>query len=145
LVTPAVIDYAQIGAFRIGVYYDSFDSVFAQVTKRYNFVSFDVRYRKMLLGTRDTITGWRAVTYDTASTKEMLIVSPSMRAMVYSATGLLSSYSLTGYTADVVFKGDQITSDNGWYKITNIRFHTVGDSFQLRECQLEELPLYQES
>ena len=143
--TNAIVGQMVVGNFRVGVWYDSFDDPFSILKKSLAAISFDVRYRKLELGDRDSVTGWRAITYDDTETREMLVVTPTNRATVAHATGILSTYAVAGLTADVVFKGDQIATSSGWYSIVAIKVHTIGDSFLYRECDLEYLPAYEET
>jgi len=144
VLTNAIIDQAVVGNFRIGVFYPDTDTSFNQLKKAFSSVSFDARYRKLELGDRDSTTGWRDMTYDDTETREIILVTSQNRATVYSVTGILATYATTAIVIDPVFKGDQIATAEGWFEIIHIKYHTLGDSFLYRECELEYLPTYQE-
>jgi len=145
--TNAIVDQAVVGNFRVGVWHDRYDKTFNGIQNASPFASiaWDVRYRKMQLGDRDSTTGWRDVSYDSSGTVDMIIVNPQNRGIIYSTCGILATYTVSGLTIDPVYKGDQICTPDGWYKIVNIKIHQLGDSFGFRECELEYLPSYQET
>ena len=141
--TYAIIDHAVVDNFRVGVWYDRFDTALNTLKRALPVVSFNVDYRRMLLGDRDATTGWRTVTYDTADTRDMLMINPSTRANIFTVSGLLSSYSVAGLTADPVYLGDRVNNEEGVFEIVNIKIHALGDSFLYRECELEHLPAHE--
>lgn len=141
--TPAIVGAATVGSFRIGAWFDYFRKAFNKLKKNTLFynVSFDIQLRSLRLGDRDATTGWRDITYDESETVEMIIVNPANRNVMYTACGLMATYNTSGVTQDVLYLGDQVVTDEGWYSVVNTKVHLIGDSFFYREVELEYLTM----
>jgi hypothetical protein len=106
-------------------------------------LSFDVTRRKLALGSANATTGWYVKSY-TESTIEMIIFPRAAQKLAVDA-GVYVRLDAVGLTADPVEEGDQIEDANSViYEVKTVKPHYFGDSFMWRECDLEELKLYQE-
>ncbi len=107
-------------------------------------MNLQVTKREMSLGSRDSVTGWRAISWAT-KTIEVIIFE---RGVTSSALPVGSYVRLDalGMTTDGLEEGNQILTDNGvYYDVEAVKEIFVGDSFYRRDCDLVKLPLYQAS
>lgn len=134
----------RIGFFRIGVYLPIWDEYLDSLKARFGDTAFDVTRRKLVLGSRDSTTGWRDVSY-TDSTIEMVIADRSTTQINLPA-GAYVRLDALGMTADVVLEGDQTKNvSNEYYEVKAIRkVKDPPDNFVRRDCDLVKLPLYRE-
>ena len=132
----AVLGYCELGYFRLGVYRDDWDKL---AKKFSSFTSLDVTHRRLMLGSRDSTTGWYAKSYE-EQTIEMIVVSRAATHMPLPP-GVYVRLDAVGLTADPVYEGDEIkTASDQYYQVETVREHPIGDSFFFRECDLTLLP-----
>lgn len=105
-------------------------------------VSFNVTRRAVSLGSRDSWSGWRAITF-TETTKDMVIIPQGASQLILMA-GVYPRLDAVGLTADAFAVGDQVKdSVNEYWDIKSIRDMYWGDSFIYRECDLVQSVMYQ--
>lgn len=104
-------------------------------------VSFEVTRRELVLGSRDSETGWREPSYS-ETTIEMIIVPRGARHLALLA-GAYPVLDAVGLTADLVSVGDQILDGNSEYwDVESIEPVYWGDSFVYRRCHLRHMVLH---
>lgn len=127
--------------FRWDVYRPDWDNKLLPAFKGSD-LSADVTRRKLVLGSRDSTTGWYNKSY-TEETIEMVILSRGSQCLAL-VPGVYVREDKVGLTADPVVAGDQIKSESVYYEVKTVKMHYFLDSFMFYECQLAELPLYEE-
>lgn len=104
-------------------------------------ISCDVTRRRLVLGARDTFTGWRAKTW-TETTIEGILLPRSSQHIATSIGTYVRSDSLF-MTMDGLEEGDEVLTATGqYYEVHGCREHYIGDSFSHRECDLTLLPMH---
>lgn len=142
---PAICGYCRSGYFRCNIVRPTFE----RLLKRFQNLSpkgqldFSVTHRKLVLGSRDTTTGHCAKEYEKSTIN--MVVLPRGSQYLSLVPGILARDDAVGICVDPVNVGDQIKKDTVYYEVTNIRFWEIGNSFEYRECQLHELPLFEEA
>jgi hypothetical protein len=104
-------------------------------------LSFDVTRHKLVLGTRDSTTGWYDISY-TESTIEAIIQDRGATTR-YLPAGLYVKTDALMMTADPVLEGDKIEqSATRFYEVETVAEVMFLDSFVRRDCDLTLLPLH---
>ncbi len=132
----AILGYMRVGYFRLGVFNTEWD----KLARKFSFfTSLDVTHRRLMLGSRDSTTGWYDKSYE-ESTIEMIVISRSAAYMPLPP-GVYVRLDAVGLTADTVAEGDEIkTATDQYYQVETVREHYLGDSFFFRECDLTLQP-----
>lgn len=105
-------------------------------------LSFDVTRRKLVLGSRDSTTGWRATSYS-ESTIEIINLGKGITVMDLGA-GQYARVSEVGQTADPVVEGDQIIHQGTYYHAEYVKeVFAPGDNFHHRDVGLVRLPMFE--
>ena len=152
---PCIVDSAVVDDTRVGMWFDLFDTVFNKLKRKYGGLSFSYPIHYLQLGDQDATTGHYAVTY-TTGTIEGAIIEPSTNGMISSTLGYFSPYTNALMTMDVVEEGDKIyiestdvgqgqptsSSGGGFWYVTAVVDHFIGDSFYFRDCKLSRVPDY---
>jgi len=132
----AILGYCRLGYFRLGVYNDAWDKL---KTRFETLGSTDVTRKRLMLGSRDSTTGWYAKQYEDIDIEAVIIP----RAATYMAlqAGLYVRLDALAITADPLAEGDKLKTATGqYYEVETVQEHYLGDSFWFRECDLTLLP-----
>ena len=117
---------------------------FTRILKRFESArgSCDVTRRALTLGTRDTITGWRAKNYSETTIKMVIIPRGATSSAV--AAGTYVRLDAVGLTATSVNEGDEIkTSKSVYYEVKTRREHCLTpDTVEYYENDLTKLSLH---
>lgn len=104
-------------------------------------ISCELTRRRLTLGDRDSVTGWRAKEW-TDKTVEGVIISRGARAIT-TEVGSYSVETADFYTCDGVEVGDELVTEDGtYYEVTSIMPHREGDSFLYRTCHIQSMPMH---
>ena len=104
-------------------------------------LNVEVTRRRLQLGDRDNITGWRAKTYEDY-TIEMLII-PRSATNIQALAGIHVVNDAVGVTVDPVALGDEIECPVGtFYEVMSVQEHWLANTFMYRSCQLTLLPYH---
>jgi hypothetical protein len=127
----------RLGFFRLGVFSDVGDTIIS----RFETVgSVDVTRKRLMLGTRDSTTGWYTKSFEETAIKMPIIEQGSTRSNL--TAGYYVRTDALGLTVDVVAEGDEILSAAGkLFEVKAVReiYSVGGDSFSHRECDLTRL------
>jgi hypothetical protein len=104
--------------------------------------SLDVTLRSLSLGIQDAVTGWYAKSFADATIK--MVLRPKGSSFSIGGFGYYAKYPITGFTADVVYGGDEIKDPWYYYQIEQAEEQFVGDQFSHRECSLVKLQFHQD-
>lgn len=103
--------------------------------------SFDVTRRALLLGTRDSETGWRAKSYSETTIK--MIVIPRGATKMMMAAGTYVKGHGKGLTDTAVSPGDEIKIGSLYYEVeTRDEVYSAPGTVEYYECDLTKLPLH---
>jgi len=104
--------------------------------------SFDVTHSALLLGDRDTTTGWYSKNYS-ESTIQMIIIQKESQSMALKM-GYYVNLDALGLTIDTVKVYDLITDIfNRTWEVESVKPIIVGDTVKYFKCDLKEMPLYE--
>jgi hypothetical protein len=104
--------------------------------------SFNVTRRALSLGSRDSWSGWHAVSWST-STIEM-IIRPKGASHIPTLGGHYPKLDAVGYTDDAVSVGDQIyDAFSHYYTIEELEEELWGGSLEYYVCHLSKVSMYQ--
>ena len=142
--TNAIIGQADVGNFRVGVWYDSFDNPLKQLLRAFAAVSYDVTRRTLSLGARTAPSYHRTKTF-TDSTITGFFFTVNAPANILTLLGTYKAEYGTFLTADPVTVGDQIKANSVYFEVVGVSQHWNGDSFLYRSLHLRELPYYRET
>jgi len=103
--------------------------------------NFEVTHSTLLLGDRDTTTGWYIKNYS-ESTIQMIIIQKESQSMALKM-GYYVNLDALGLTIIPVKVYDLITdSFNRTWEVESVKPITVGDMVKYFKCDLKEMPLY---
>lgn len=102
----------------------------------------DVTRRRLIFGTRDGTTGWRAKTYN--DTTVPMAIFTRANARLATIAGAYVRYDAVGLTQNLVQEFDEIRHMGIYYEVKAVQNHTVGDKLIYRECHMVELSLHEE-
>ena len=112
-----------------------------QAFKRATGTSFDVTWRALTLGARDSVTGWRAKSY-ADSTIEMVII-PQVASRLAASFGIYVTLDALGLTLTAVGVGDEMKdSDNDYYEVETVMKQKIGNVLYVYKCDLRHQPLH---
>lgn len=101
-----------------------------------------VTRRKLVLNAQDSVTGWYRPSYSDEDID--MVVLPQGSPHMSLLAGAYAREDAIGRTVDPVLVGDQIHKGSRYYEVKAIKPWYLLDSFVYRDCQLAELPLYEE-
>lgn len=112
-------------------------------TKLYGATTFDVTWRDLSLGDRDSETGWREKSYSESSIQ--MVIIPKGAADMMVRAGVYVRYDALGLTATAVSAGDEIkNADNVYYMVKTVSRWKLGSTGKVDhyQCDLTKLPLH---
>jgi len=105
-------------------------------------LTFDVSHHKLVLGTRDSTTGWYTISYEEPVTIQAIIQDRGATTR-YLPAGVYVKQDALMMTADPVWIGDKIEqSPTRFYEVKTVAEVMFLDSFVRRDCDLTLLPLH---
>lgn len=122
---------------------DLLTSIIQAFTSLYGATTFDVTWRDLSLGDRDSETGWRKKTFSESSIQMVIIPKGATDMMVVA--GVYVRYNALGLTASVVSVGDEVkNADNVYYEVKTMSRWKIGSTGKVDhyQCDLVELPLH---
>jgi len=135
-------DPSRCGYTRCGVYRDDFEKMLKAFERLVGPFDADVTWRRLMLGSRDSTTGWYEPFWET-STIKMIIISRGASSMVVDA-GVYVRLDAVGRTQTPVQEGDQIFVEGSrlYYEVKSAKPMFLLGSFSHYECDLTLLPLH---
>lgn len=117
-------------------------SDFERILKRFKQTkgvpSFDVTLKTLMLGDRDSVTGWYAKEYED-STIEMFVV-PKGSFQSFFGIGFHATLDALGFTKEAVNIYDRIVdAANRYWEIKDVVPIVIGDTLKCWKCDLKEI------
>lgn len=139
---PALCGSCRCGFFRCGVKNSIFDDAIRVFEGHYGEDSCNVTRRKLSLGARDTVTGWREKTF-TEDTVKGFFTQKGSTPMTLNVGTYVREDALLQACAGF-HEGDEVKLPNGkYYEVKAVREHYLTpDNFCNRELDLSYLPLH---
>jgi len=104
-------------------------------------ITCDVTRRRLTLGTRDTITGWRAKTWEDRTISGILVPGSSLPISTLAGTYVRSDALFS--TMDGLLEGEEIETATGqFYEVKTMKERYMGNSFAYRDCELTLLSMH---
>lgn len=139
---PAIIGSCRIGYFRIGMGKHAINQWTALLKQFEGVASCEVTRRRLVLGARDSVTGWYEKGWLETTIKGVLI--PRGATNIAVAAGVYVRLDALFKTADPVDEGDEIvTKNNIYYEVKGVKPYYIGEGFFHRDCDLTMLPLHE--
>ena len=120
---------------------DNFGGVVQQLEAR-GGVNLEATRRRLVLGARDSATGWRAKTFKETTVKGVLFEQNVSSVAV--GAGTYGALDATYWTQDVFEKGDELLIPfDSYYEVKGVRNVSVGNSFSHRVVHLRKRSLHE--
>lgn len=111
-----------------------------EVFERHN-INFDATKCELMLGIKDTTTGWFTKTF--VETPAKIYVVPKSARTLQMLVGYYVTLDASGFTTNRMRKDDRIKVANQYYEVVAVHDFNMGNVLSHRVCDLKKIPLYE--